>query len=316
MAEVLVPKELYDVVIVGGGPAGLAAGIYSARAGLATAIVAGKVGGQASQAHRIENFIGWNLISGPDLVARFREHVGHFDVDCFEGQLVNALVPEDGAFTLYTREGTMLRGRKVIIATGRARNRTPFPGEEGLIGAGVSYCSTCDGAFFIGRPVAVVGSEEMAADAALQLATIGAKPVTLLSATPLRTPDPVLRNLEADENIGVRTGVKVVGIEGDGSVSGIRIRPVRESEAEEEVLAVDGVFIETGVIPAGDFTSGLVETNERNEIVVDCDGITNVSGIYAAGDVTDGFAKQIIIAAGQGARAAMAASRDLKRGAA
>lgn len=312
MTNVPNPKSLYDIVIVGAGPAGLTAGMYSARAGLSTAIIAGKVGGQASQAHKIENFIGWNLISGPELVQRFREHVGRFDVDCFEGQLVNALVPDGDGFTLYTREGTVLRGRAIIIATGRARNRTPLPGEEDLIGAGVSYCSTCDGAFFIGKPVAVIGSEEMAADAALQLATVGAKPVTLLSAAPLQAPEAVLRNLDADQNIALRTGVRVVGIEGDGKVSGLRVRSV--SGDGEELLPVEGVFIETGVIPAGDFTSGLVETNERNEIIVNCDGMTNVPGVYAAGDVTDGFAKQIIVAAGQGARASMAASRDLKRG--
>ncbi|NTW28084.1 MAG: FAD-dependent oxidoreductase [Coriobacteriia bacterium] len=305
------PKDLYDVVIIGAGPAGLTAGMYCARAGLSTAIVAGKVGGQASWAHKIENFIGWNLISGPELVERFRAHVGQFEVDCFEGQLVNALIPGDGIFELFTREGLSFRAHTVIIATGRARNKVTVPGENELLGAGVSYCATCDGAFFIGKPVAVIGSEEMAADAALQLSTLGAGPVILLGASAIKAPETVLAHIEADPNLSVRTGVKLVGIEGETKVTGARVKIL--ATGEEEVIPVTGVFIETGAIPAADFTSGMIATNDKGEIVVDCSNATNVTGIYAAGDVTNGFAKQIIVAAGEGARAAMAVSRDLKR---
>lgn len=304
------PRELYDIVVIGAGPAGLTAGMYSARQGLSTAIVGGEVGGQAAWADKIENYMGWNLVTGPDLVQRFREHVGRFGVDCFEGQLVNALVPSDGGFELFTREGTQLKARAVIIAAGRSVNRLAVPGERELVGRGVSYCATCDGAFFSGKRVAVVGPGESAADAALQLATLGAQ-VVILASAPLKAPDAVLGKVEESGAIEVRTGVKVVRIDGEDHVSGVTVR--HTSDKAEETVEVSGVFIETGSIPAAEFTGGLVETNDKGEIVVDERGATSAPGIYAAGDVTNGLGKQVIIAAGEGARAAIAADRDLKR---
>lgn len=303
-------SETYDIVIIGAGPAGLTAGMYAARQGLSTAIVAGEVGGQAAWAGKIENYLGWNLITGRELVARFREHVSQFGLRCFEGELVNALVPADDGFEVYTREGHRLAARAVIIASGRAPNRLAVPGEREFVGRGVSYCATCDAAFFRNASVAVVGPGESAADAALELAALGAK-VTVVTQQPLKAPEPVLARVEASPDIEVRTGVKVKAIEGDTRVTGIVLED--RSTGTTETLPVAGVFIETGSIPVSEFTGGLVEMNERGEIVVDKRGATNVPGIYAAGDVTDGPGKQIIIAAGEGARAAISAAQDLKR---
>lgn len=302
--------HVFDVVIVGAGPAGLTAGMYAARQGLSTAIVAGEVGGQAAWAGEIENYLGWNLITGRELVARFREHVSQFGVTCFEGELVNAIVPVDGSFEVYTREGRRLVARAVIIASGRAPNRLAVPGEREFVGRGVSYCATCDAAFFRGAPVAVVGPGESAADAALELAALGAH-VTIVTKDPLKAPEAVLARVDASPNIEVRTGVTVTAIEGDSRVTGIVLQD--RATGARETLPVSGVFIETGSIPVSEFTGGLVEMNERGEIVVDKRGATSVPGIYAAGDVTDGPGKQIIIAAGEGARAAISVARDLKR---
>ena len=300
----------YDIAIIGAGPAGLTAGMYSARQGLATVIIAAEVGGQAAWADKIENYIGWDVISGRELIARFREHVRQFDVDCLEGQLVNAIAPAEDGFDLYTREGESLHARAVIIATGRSINRLAVPGEAELLGRGVSYCATCDGAFFRGQPVAVVGSTESAADAALELANLDAT-VTLVSPSAMKAPEAVLAKVHASPAITVRTGVKVLAIEGESRVTGLAIRD-NVTQAEESI-PVNGVFIETGSIPASEYTGGIVEMNARGEIIVDKSCATNVPGIYAAGDVTDGSGKQIIIAAGEGARASMAASKDLKR---
>lgn len=300
----------YDVVVIGAGPAGLTAGMYAARQGLATAIVGGEVGGQAAWASEVENYLGWRLVSGAELVAAFREHVSQFDVDCFEGQLVNAIVPADDGYEVFTREGTHLRCRAIVICTGRALNRLSVPGEAELTGRGVSYCATCDASFFRGQAVAVVGSAESACDAALALAALGAT-VTIVSESALKAPGAVLDRVTASPAITVRTGATVTAIEGEGRVSGLRISGT--ATAEEESLPVSGVFIETGSIPVAEFTGGLVEMNERGEIVVDKRCATNAPGIYAAGDVTDVPGKQIIIAAGEGARAAVAVSRDLKR---
>lgn len=311
VAEEAHPAKTYDVVVIGAGPAGLTAGMYCARQGFSTVVVGGEIGGQAGWAGRIENYLGWQAITGPELVAAFREHVAAFDVECLEGQLVNALVARDaGRFDIYTREGGALVARAVIIATGKAANRLSVPGETELIGRGVSYCATCDAAFFAGSDVAVVGPGESAADAALQLARLGARP-TVLSQRELKVPGAIRAALIAEQAITLRTGAKVVRIEGEDAVTGIVVRDL--STKAEETLPVKGVFIETGAIAAAEFTAGLVETNEKGEIVVDRRCATSLPGVYAAGDVTDGLGKQVIIAAGEGARAAVAAGQDLKR---
>jgi len=302
-------RELYEVVIVGGGPAGLAAAVYTARQGLLTAVVAGELGGQAQWAGKVENYLGFELVSGAELARHFREHVGRFDVDCFEGQFVNAVVPAKDAFEVYTREGLRLVGRTVIIATGRAPARLAVPGEKELVGRGVSYCATCDAAFFRGKPVAVVGPGESAAEAALQLAALDAR-VVVVSEEPLRAPVALLDKLAAETRIAVRVGPRVVRIDGEDRVTAVVLQ---EPSGAEVAVPVDAVFIEAGSIPAEEFTGGLLKVNDRGEIEVGRDTMTSYAGIFAAGDVTDELGKQIIIAAGEGARAGVAAARWLQR---
>ncbi|MBN1192501.1 MAG: FAD-dependent oxidoreductase [Coriobacteriia bacterium] len=300
----------YDVVVIGAGPAGLTAGMYASRQGLATAIVGGVVGGQALWAGEVENYLGWRLVTGKELVQNFRDHVAQFEVRCLEGQLVNAIVPAGDGYEVYTREGSVLPTRAIIIATGKAPNRLAVPGEQEFVGRGVSYCATCDAAFFKDSDVAVVGPGESAADAALELASLGAR-VTIISLQPLKVPDTMLERVEASPNITVRAGLKVTEIIGDTRVTGVKVKDPKEGV--EEDLAVSGVFIESGSIAVSEYTGGLVEMNAKGEIVIDNRGATSAPGIYAAGDVTDTPGKQIIIAAGEGARAAMSLSRDLKR---
>jgi thioredoxin reductase len=301
-------NERYDVVVIGAGPAGLTAGMYCARQGLRTAIVGGQVGGQAAWAGEVDNYLGWRLITGPELVRNFRDHVSQFGVECVEGHLVNAIVPAEGGYDVYTREGRQLPTRGIIIATGRAPNRLAVPGEQEFIGRGVSYCATCDAAFFKDADVVVVGPGESAAEAALELAGLGAR-VTVLSERALKVSGPLAERLEAATNVTSRTGAKVTEIVGDERVTGVRVR----TDAGEELLPAAGVFIETGAIPASEFTGGLVESNDKGAIVVDKALATSAEGIYAAGDVTDNPGKQIIIAAGEGARAAMSLASYLKR---
>jgi len=303
-------EERYDVVVIGAGPAGLAAGMYTYRQGLKTAIVGGEVGGQAAWAGEVENYLGWRLITGKELVKNFREHVAQFGVECLEGQLVNAIVPAEDGYEVYTREGTVLTTRAVIIATGKAPNRLAVPGEQEFVGRGVSYCATCDAAFFKGADVAVVGPGESAADAALELASLGAR-VMLISSAALKAPEAVLERVAASPDIALRPGLKVTEILGDSRVTGIRVKNLKEGT--EETMAVSGVFIESGSIAVSEYTAGLVEMNAKGEIVIDNRGATSTPGIYAAGDVTDTPGKQIIIAAGEGANAAVAVSKDLKR---
>lgn len=302
--------ELYDVIVIGAGPAGLTAGMYASRQGLRTAIVGGQVGGQAAWAGEVENYLGWRLVTGTELVRNFREHVGQFGVECLEGQLVNAVVPAEHGYDVYTREGGSLPTKTIVIATGRAPNRLAVPGEEEFVGRGVSYCATCDAAFFKDKDVAVVGPGESAADAALELASLGAR-VSVITLQPLKVPDALAERIAAAGAIVVRVGEKVTEIVGDERVTGVRVK--NPKAGTEELLPVAGVFIESGAIAASEYTGGLVELNAKGEIVVDNSGATNAPGIYAAGDVTDTPGKQIIIAAGEGARAAMSIARYLKR---
>lgn len=303
------PRERYDVVVIGGGPAGLAAAIYTTRQGLSTAVIAGQLGGQAQWASQIENYLGFGLVSGDELASCFRRHVARFDIDTFAGHHVNALLSADGRFELSSREGLRLNGRAVIIASGRAPVRLSVPGEQELLGSGVSYCATCDAAFFRGRRAAVVGPGEAAAVAALQLADLDAQ-VTLISERPLRASQSLLEKLADDPHVEMRSGWQVVRIAGEQQVSAIVLQ---DESGQEVVLPVDAVFIEAGAIPAEEFTGGLVEVNEAGEIEVDGTLMTSHPGVFAAGDVTNALGKQVIIAAGDGARAGVAAARWLQR---
>ena len=214
------PKDRYDVVVIGGGPAGSAAAVYTARHGLTTAVVAGELGGQIRWAGKVGNYLGKGLVAGEELARSFREHVEAFAIDTFPGREVDALVPGDGVFEVYTKEGLTLTGRAVIIATGRAPARLAVPGEKELLGRGVSYCATCDAAFFRGRPAAVVGPGETAAGAALQLAALDAH-VVLVNDKPLRADASLLAKLDESPNVDQRIGAKVKAILGEDQVTGV-----------------------------------------------------------------------------------------------
>jgi thioredoxin reductase len=304
------PRDLYDVVIIGGGPAGLAAAVYTARQGLTTAVIAGELGGQAQWASQVDNYLGLGLIAGGELAQHFRDHVDRFDVDTFPGRHVDALVPSDGGFEVHSREGLQLRGRAVIIATGRAPARLAVPGEKELLGRGVSYCATCDAAFFRGRRVAVVGPGESAAEAALQLAALDADVVLVSELPRLRAAETLLAKLDADARVELRMESQVTSIAGEERVDAVVLR---DGAGHDTTLPVDGVFIETGSIPAQELTGGLVHVNESGEIEVDRNLMTTCPGVFAAGDVTDQLGKQVIIAAGDGARAGVAAAKWLQR---
>ena len=304
------PKDLYDVVIIGGGPAGLAAAVYTARQGLTTAVIAGELGGQAQWASQIDNYLGLGSISGQDLARHFRDHVGRFDVDTFPGQYADALMPSEGGFEVHSREGLLLNGRAVIIATGRAPARLAVPGEKELVGRGVSYCATCDAAFFRGLRVAVVGPGESAAEAALQLASLDADVVLVCEQDRLRASAALLAGLAAAPRVELRMESQVTSIQGEERVTAVVLR---DGADRETTLPVDGVFIETGSIPAEELTGGLVPVNEAGEIEVDRSLMTSCPGVFAAGDVTDQLGKQVIIAAGDGARAGVAVARWLQR---
>ncbi|MHB8781691.1 MAG: NAD(P)/FAD-dependent oxidoreductase, partial [Candidatus Geothermincolia bacterium] len=300
---------MYDLIIVGAGPAGLAAAVYSARKLLKTLIVSKDVGGQAAWSSDVENYLGYQYVSGIELVEKFREHVEEFDLELEEGSDVKELRPVDGAFAVEMEDGRVFDSQGVIIAAGKRPRELGVPGEAEFLRRGITYCATCDAPLFPRKDVAVVGGGNSALDAAIQLGGI-ANQVYLLVLNDALDADPVLQEeAKSLENVHFLMRTQVTGISGQLLVEQLTYRDL--AAGEERQLAVQGVFIEIGSIPATEWLRGLIELNQWNEIQVDCDNRTNVPGVFAAGDITSVSEKQIIVAAGEGAKAALVAYKWL-----
>jgi len=301
---------MYDLIIIGGGPAGLAAGVYAARKQLKTLLISGDIGGQINTTWGIENYLGYQFIEGPELINKFQTQVSQFPIDQEIGDRVRRLRKITGGFAAITEAGKRYQGRAVILATGKRPRKLNVPGEAELTGRGVSYCAICDGPVFAGQKVAVVGGGNSALEAVLDLLKI-ATHVNLISVTPL-TGDPVLSNqLRGAKNLTIFLEHETTHIKGEGFVTGMVIKELKTGKEKE--LEVGGVFIEIGLVPNSDAVKGLVELNKQGEVIVTQRNETSVPGLYAAGDVTDVPEKQIIVAAGEGAKAALQAHRYLQR---
>ncbi len=299
-----------DVCIIGAGPAGMTAAVYVARKKLSAAVVSKDIGGQVAWTQGIENYMGYQYVTGKELTAKFEEQVRQFPVAIVTDEAKAIARAKDG-FTVTTDGGREISSKSVIIATGKHPTELGVPGEKKLIGRGVSYCATCDGPLFAGQSVAVCGGGNSAIQAAIEMAQV-ATTVYLISRSPWRA-DPIIQDrVPQHKNIDVRTGYDVVEIVGERSVEGIAVR--ERKTGNESLLSVKGVFVEVGLRPNTDFARGLVDLNQYGEIKVNCRCETNVPGIFAAGDATDVHEKQIVVAAGEGAKAALSAHEFLLRG--
>ncbi len=295
-----VTNEVYDVVIVGAGPAGLTAAVYCARKLLRTIVISENIGGQATWSWAIENYMGFRMITGEDLVRKFEEQVRGLDVS-FELDRVLGIQKEVDLF--HVRATNTYRCLTVILASGKQPRTLGLPGEDRLIGRGISVCSTCDGPLFRDRPVAIVGGGNAAIQTAVEMAKI-ASSVALIARSALRCDEICISQAE-------ETGVRfffhheVTELHGDAALTGITIRD-RET-GKEMTLDVEGLFLEIGLIPNTGSFGDLVALNEQHEILIDENNHTRTDGVFAAGDATSIKGKQIIIAAGEGAKAALAA---------
>ncbi|MBC7247551.1 MAG: FAD-dependent oxidoreductase [Actinobacteria bacterium] len=294
---------MYDVIIVGAGPAGLSAGVYCARKMLNTLVISGNVGGQAAWSWEVENYLGYQLITGVELVERFRDHLDNFSVELLEGKNVAALRREEGIFLARTEGGEEYRAHAAIAASGKLPRKLGVPGEDEYRGRGVAYCSTCDAPLFRGKRVAVVGGGNSALDAALQLAQIAEKVYVITNEGALGGDEIRRRQVLDSPLVEVLTSSQVTAIRGETFVKGISLA----RRGEETSLEVQGVFIEIGSVPSTAYLPPEVRLNEIGEIVIDSNNRTSLPGLFAAGDVTNVMEKQIIIAAGEGAKAALAA---------
>jgi len=304
-ADQLDRMEPFDMLIVGGGPAGAAAAIYAARKGLRTGVVAERFGGQVLDTLAIENFISVGETDGPKLAAAMEAHVRSYPVDVIKHERVKQLVP--GAMQkVELASGAILSARSVILATGARWRDINVPGEAEYRTRGVTYCPHCDGPLFKGKRVAVIGGGNSGVEAAIDLAGV-VQHVTLLEfASELKADDILQRKLRSLSNVDVITDARTTEVRGDGrQVVGLTYQDRRTGASRD--IAVAGVFVQIGLLPNTDFLKGTVELSTSGEIVVDHHGRTNVPGVFAAGDVTTVPFKQIIIATGDGAKAALGA---------
>ena len=301
---------MYDLMIIGGGPAGLAATVYAARKQLKTLLISGDIGGQINTTMGIENYLGYQFVEGPELIDKFQTQVDQYPVDQKIGQKVSRLEKVEGGFEAITDSGDRYQSKAVVFATGKKPRKLNVPGEAELAGRGVTYCATCDGPIFAGQRVAVVGGGNSALEAVLDMLKI-AEHVDLVSLTPL-TGDPVLIDKFNDaKNLTVYREYQTEKIEGKELVEGMQIKELKTGDGKR--LDVTGIFIEIGLEPNAEAVSGLVKLNQWGEVPVNTSCETEVPGLYAAGDVTDVPEKQIVVAAGEGAKATLQAHRYLQR---
>lgn len=301
---------MYELMIIGGGPAGLAAAVYAARKKLKTLLISANIGGQINTTINIENYLGYQFIEGPELIAKFQTQVSQFPIDQKIGVRVARLNKVNAAFEAITESGERYEALAVILATGKKPKRLNVPGEVDYVGKGVSYCAVCDGPVFTSQRVAIIGGGNSGVSAALDMVRI-AEHVFLVSLSPLVADQVLIDRLADARNLTIFTEHRVKEILGQQLVEGLTIEDLHGGELKS--LDVAGVFVEIGLAPNSNLVEGLVRLNEGGEIQVSPNCQTNVPGLYAAGDVTDVPEKQIIIAAGEGAKAALQAHRYLQR---
>ena len=314
-AKKLAAKEVFDVLIVGGGPAGAAAAVYAARKGIKTAIVAERLGGQTLDTLGIENFISVLETEGPKFAAALEAHARQYDVDIIGGQRAEALEPAatpGGVTTVTLANGAQLKGRTVILSTGARWRNVNVPGEQEYRNRGVAYCPHCDGPLYKGKKVAVIGGGNSGVEAAIDLAGV-VEHVTLIEfADQLKADAVLVSKLKSLPNVVIHTNAQTTEITGDGQkVTGLRYRD--RTSGAERAIELAGVFVQIGLVPNTEWLRGTVELSKHGEIVVDARGATSVPGVFAAGDATTTPFKQIIIAAGEGAKAALSAFDHLIR---
>ena len=292
-------KRIYDLIIIGAGPAGITAAVYAARKKINTLVVTKDIGGQAALSGDIQNYTGYQFISGPELAEKFEEHMRKFNFDIRENEEVTKLVTKQNNFLVVTDKNSY-RAKTIIVASGKKSRELGVSGEKEFKNKGLVYCATCDAPLFSGDDVAVIGGGNSALDAVLQLMKI-ANHVYVINITNHLTGDEIMQEkIKKSKKVSILNNSQVIEISGDDFVDAIKI----EKDKKEETLAVQGIFVEIGLIPNSGFAVDLNKT-KIGEIKVNNKNITNIPGIFAAGDVTDVFEKQIIIAAGEGAKAAL-----------
>jgi alkyl hydroperoxide reductase subunit F len=309
-------EDPYEVLVVGGGPAGASAAIYAARKGIRTGVLAERFGGQVLDTMAIENFISVPYTEGPKFAAALEHHVKEYEVDVMNLQRATKLVPaeerEDGYISVELENGASVQARSVILSTGARWRHMGVPGEDEYRNKGVTYCPHCDGPLFKGKRVAVIGGGNSGAEAAIDLAGVVAHVTLIEFDDQLRADEVLQRKLASLPNVDVIVSALTTEVLGDGSkVTGLRYTDRTNDQSHD--LALDGIFVQIGLLPNTEWLEGSIELSPRGEIVIDDRGQTSLPGVFAAGDCTTVPYKQIVIAMGAGSTAALSAFDHLIR---
>lgn len=298
---------MYDSIVIGAGPAGITASVYLIRKRLNIVVITNDIGGQTTWSGDIENYTGYQFITGPELSAKFEEHIKKYNIDLKNSEKVMGLQKKGDTVIIKTTKATY-EAKSAIVASGKESRELGVPGEAEFKNKGLTYCATCDGPLFSGKDVAIIGGGNSALDAALQLIKI-AKHVYVINIAAQITGDAIMsQKVTGSKNVTILNNTQVTAVLGKEMVNGLNIK----SNGKEKKLDVQGVFVEIGLIPNSDFVT-ILKKNEFGEIKVNYHNETNIPGIFAAGDVTDVPEKQIIIAGGEGAKAALGVFKYLSQ---
>lgn len=294
-----------DLIIIGAGPAGITAAVYAARKNLSILVITKDIGGQAAISGDVENYTGYQFITGPELSLKFEEHMRKYNVQVKENEEVVKFARKGSTFVV-TSSKAEYEAKTIIVASGKRSRELNVPGEKEFKNKGLTYCATCDGPLFAQKEVAVIGGGNSSLDAAIQLMNI-AKKVYIVNINPELKGDVIMREkVRANNKVTIFNNSQVKAVLGNKMVSGLKIK----REGNEETLSVRGIFVEIGLIPNSEFAKTL-DRNEFDEIKVNSHNETNISGIFAAGDVTDVPEKQIVIACGEGSKASLSVFKYL-----
>lgn len=301
---------IYDFIALGLGPAGFNGALYAKRKGLKTLVIGNEVGGQLKNTTDVDNYLGFGLIDAADLITKFTTHLSKLEVPMVTEVIITGLEKQNNVFIIKLSNGKTLKSKTVLYALGGSSRKLAVPGEERLNGKGISYCVTCDGPFFKDKSVVVAGGGNSAVDAALDLARI-AKKVTIIHRSQFRADQESLDQLLKMPNVEVYLETQILKINGEKGVESLTILDKETNEQRE--FEAEGLFIEIGTIPNSKLLTELLKLSLNEEVKVNCKQQTTVPGLYAAGDVTHTPHKQIIIAASEGAKAALDAALYINR---
>ncbi len=302
------PTIHYDILVLGGGPSGYNAALYGARKGRQVALIAKKAGGQLLNTSYVENYLGLETLSGEELAEKFRNHLLELDVPILEDAEVKSLDKNTEGFLVTLMDGTTYKAKTIIASLGSNPRKLSVKGESEYSNRGIAYCAICDAPLYKGKDVLLAGGGNSAVEAAIDVAMV-ANSVTLIHRSQLRADQVLIDRMKANPKIKIHLETQILEAVGDESLRGVRV--LNKLTQEESVISGAGLFIEIGNMPNTALIQHLVELNERNEVIVDDRGQTSCPGLFASGDMTQSPYKQIIIAAADGAKAALAANEYL-----